>query len=356
MNSKKAMRRKPTYTPAQDFIPEAGKPQEIAPGLHWLRGPLPFELDHINLWLVEGESGWSVVDSGFNFEVMTQAWEEVFAKTFKSKPVENIFITHFHPDHFGLGGWLAEKTGAPVQMTAPEWGMAKSLTDPAQHALLETLYRPYYLEAGVDAQTLENMLARRFTYSKIVYRMPQNFKPVQPGGMVMLGGRDWKIIGGYGHCPEHACLYNEKDKIFIAGDIVLPDISPNISYFPDRFLSRNPVAAYLQTLENIRAELPDDALVLPSHGVPFRGLHRRIGELVAHHEKRLARLHEVLAPAPRTAFQAMQGLFSHRALDRPSDLFFALGETLAHLVYETGLGKVVKTVEDGKAFYSLGRG
>lgn len=348
--------RKRTYTPAHDFIPEAGKPREVAPGLHWLRGPLPFELDHINLWLLEGESGWSIVDSGFNFEVMTQAWDEVFAQTFAGKKVESIFITHFHPDHYGLGGWLAEKTGVQLQMTVPEFGMAQSLTDPAQQGLMEALYRPYYMEAGIDGELLESMLARRSSYQKIVYKPPQVITPAQPGDLVALGGKEWKVIGGYGHSPEHACLYNAKDNILIAGDMVLPDISPNISFFPDRFLSRDPVAAYLKTLENIRGEVPDDALVLPSHGVPFRGLHKRLDELKDHHERRLAKLRDVLSPAPKTAYQAMQGLFAHRSLSRPADLFFALGETLAHLVHDLNLGKIRKEVEDGKAFYSLGRG
>ncbi len=348
-----AARKKSAYAPARDFIPEPGRPQEVLPGLQWLRGPLPFELDHINLWLLEGKSGWTIVDTGFNFDVMKEAWDIVFATQFRDKPVEGLFITHFHPDHFGLGGWLAERAGVTLQMTPPEFGMAKSLTDPAQQGMLGDLYRPYYIEAGIEGQLLDDMLARRFTYQKIVSKMPGTFTPVKPGDTVRLGDRDWKIIGGYGHCPEHACLYCEKDKIFIAGDMILPDISPNISFFPDIYLSRNPVAAYIKTLEKIRAQVPDDVLVLPSHGVPFKGLHQRAGELIHHHERRLTKLREVLAAGSQTAHQAMLGLFAHRSLARPADLFFALGETLAHLVYDVEAGRVVKATTDGKALYSL---
>lgn len=353
MSTGMAARKKSAYPPAHDFIPEPGKPQEVMPGLQWLRGPLPFELDHINLWLLEGAAGWTIVDSGFNFETMKEAWELVFTTTFREKKVEKIFITHFHPDHFGLGGYLAERAGVTLQMTAPEFGMAKSLTDPAQHSQLEAIYRPYYIEAGIEDAKVEDMLARRFTYKKIVYKMPGHFTQVKPGETVRLGDRDWKIIGGYGHCPEHACLYDAANKVFIAGDMILPDISPNISYFPDAYLSRNPVAAYMKTLDHIVEQVPDDVLVLPSHGVPFRGLHKRAGELKQHHEKRLEKLRGVLATGPQTAHEAMLGLFAHRNLSRPADLFFALGETLAHLVHDVSTGHVKKETSGKVALYSL---
>lgn len=347
-------RKKSAYPPACDFIPEAGAPREVAPGVQWLRGPLPFDLDHINLWLLEGDKGWTIVDSGFNIDVMKAAWEKVFTHSFSGQPVEKIFITHFHPDHFGLGGWLAERTGAPLLMTPPEFGMAKSLTDPQQQSQLQGLYLPYYIESGVEGALLDDMLARRFTYQKIVYRMPETFTPVVPGSTVRLGDRDWNIIGGYGHCPEHACLYDAAGKVFIAGDMILPDISPNISFFPDAYLSRNPVAAYMKTLDAIVEQVPDDVLVLPSHGVPFKGLHKRAGELKEHHQRRLAKLRAVLSPKPLTAYEAALGLFAHRSLARPSDLFFALGETLAHLVYDVEAGRVKKRTTEGAALYSLG--
>lgn len=353
MTSPSPRPRKSRYAPAHDFVPETGKPRMVADGIEWLRAPLPFELDHINLWLLEGATGWTIVDSGFNFDVMKAAWDEVFAQRFGADSVEKIFITHFHPDHFGLGGWLAERTNAPLLMTAPEFGMAKSLTDPALQEDLISLYRPYYEEAGVDVATRDELLGRRFTYQKIVHRLPDTYTPVKPGDTVNLGGRDWRMLGGYGHCPEHAALHDPAGKVLIAGDMILPDISPNISFFPDAFLSPNPVAAYLDTLDRIVAEVPDDVLVLPSHGVPFRGLHKRAGELKEHHAKRLEKLRGVLRERPMTAFEAMTGLFAHRALTRASDIFFALGETLAHIVYDIQEGRVRKEMRNGVAVYSL---
>jgi glyoxylase-like metal-dependent hydrolase (beta-lactamase superfamily II) len=180
--------------------------------------------------------------------------------------------------------------------------------------------------------------------------IPEAITTVEPGQSVTLGGRDWKIVGGYGHCPEHACLYDAGRKVFISGDIVLPSISPNISLYPGG--TGDPVGAYLQSLDDIEKQVPDDVMVLPSHGVPFTGLHKRLGELRQHHARRFERLREVLSPGPRTAFETMTGLFAHRAL-APGDIFFALGETLSHLMHEVLRDRVTRMIKDGVALYSL---
>lgn len=337
-----------TYIPSVDFVPEAGRLGEIQQGIFWLRTPLPFELNHINLWLLEGPGGWSIIDTGFNAPETVIAWEAIFADRFAKKPVTEIFVTHFHPDHFGLAGWLAEKTGLRIKMTAPEFETVQRYTREVEN--LSGVYAPYYTAAGVDDETVAELLKRRFNYSKIVYKPPAAIDAVKPGDTVTLGGTPWLVVGGYGHCPEHACLYSAEKKLLIAGDIVLPDISPNISYYPGS--AEDPVAEYLMSLDDIKARIPDDVVVLPSHGVPFRGLHRRIDELKNHHDRRFRRMHDVLRDGPKTAYETMQGLFSHRKLGR-GDIFFALGETLAHLRHDEKHGIVQKTLRNGVAFYNL---
>lgn len=332
--------------------PAAGETTKIIDGLYWARFSLPFALDHVNVWLLDnGEGGWSIIDSGFNDGPTIAQWEAIFTQGVLAKgAVENLFFTHFHPDHFGLAGWLHGKTGASVQMTPGEWRMVQSLTDPDNVERLEQLYRPYYNHAGVDEDVLEKLLNRRMGYRSVIHPPPLHTEAVHPGQTVALGGRAWKIIGGYGHSPEHASLYNAADKILIAGDMVLPFITPNISYFPGNPPGHDPVDLYMETLKAIRAEVPDDVLVLPSHGIPFRGLHERIDDILAHHRHRLDKLSDVLSRGPQTGYAAMQGLFAHRQL-KSGDVFFALGETMAHLVYEVRRGNVVERFEENRIIY-----
>jgi len=346
-------KREKTYIPAFDFVPETGHAAPIGHSLYWLRMPLKFELNHINLWLAESDTEFAIVDTGFNTPDTIAAWEGIFAEHFQRKPVDAIAITHFHPDHFGLAGWLAEKTGQTPRMTKGEFAMAQSLC-PADPSTLETPYRAYFMQAGVSGALLRDLLDKRLLYRKIISTPPTRISPYGDGDRVKLGGKEWEVITGNGHCPEHACLYNAVDHVFISGDIVLPDISPNISFFPGNPPEHDPVADYLRTLDKMLQRVPDDVLVLPSHGVPFKGLHKRIAELKEHHNRRFAKLRDVMKTAgPQTALGLMEGLFAHRTL-KPGDLFFALGETLAHLVHEEKAGRITAQKNAaGQVIYSL---
>jgi len=333
--------------------PAATETVEIAEGIFWLRFTLPFALDHINIWLLDGgAAGWTIIDSGFHDAPTIAQWEAVFANLLKDRPVECLFITHFHPDHFGLAGWLQKKTGAGIRMTPAEWRMVQTLTDEDSVERLEHLYRPYYSHAGVAEDMMEKLLNRRTGYRSIIHPPPLQIEAVHPQQTVMLGGRTWQIIGGYGHSPEHASLYSAEDNIFIAGDMVLPFITPNISYFPGNPPGHDPVDLYMETLNRIRDTVPDNALVLPSHGIPFRGLHERIDEILGHHSLRLDKLAQVLSIGPQTGYTAMQGLFAHREL-KSGDVFFALGETMAHLVYGVRRGNVIEKFEENRILYHL---
>lgn len=335
--------------PNRPATPEFGTPQEILPHLYRLRMPLPFELSHVNLWLLQGDWGWTIIDTGFNYGDTLAHWEKVRASLLADKPVENILITHFHPDHFGLAGYLCAETDVVPHMTAREYAMAQSLMDTDK---LQELYTPYYIEAGLDGELLAKMIDKRLMYKNIVSTPPAGIQTLALGDMISLGGRDWRVTGGGGHSPEHACFYNVHDKIFIAGDIVLPGITPNISYFPGNGPAHDPLADYFVTLARVRADVPDDVLVLPSHGDPFTGLHARIAEIHEHHERRLDKVRDLCRDKPQTALEVMNGLFSHRKLSS-ADLFFALGETLAHLVHDEKRGRLRRDIRDGVAFYSV---
>ncbi|HEY1043230.1 MAG TPA: MBL fold metallo-hydrolase [Telluria sp.] len=314
-----------TY-PFGDTVPAVGAAHPIAPGVLWARMPLPFALDHINIWLLQDGPGWTVVDTGVDRPETRAGWEQVFTDVVGGAPLSRVLATHCHPDHVGLTGWLCERFDAPLWMTAGEFGFARMMAA-ALPGVDGPAAVPHFERHGLrDEAMLEQMRSRRNYYPSLVPAVPQAYTRMQDGESVKIGGHAWRVITGFGHSPEHAALYCADLNLLISGDMVLPRISTNVSVFavePDA----NPVQLYLDSLRKFEA-LPDDVLVLPSHGKPFRGLHVRIAQLRAHHEARLAEVLDACRE-PKSAVDIVPIMF-RRPLDA-HQLSFALGEALAHL-------------------------
>lgn len=316
--------------PFGDTIPPLGTVAEVADGLSWLRMPLPFALDHINLWLLDdtdgARRGWSLVDCGAGTDATRTAWERLFAEALDGQPLLRVFATHCHPDHVGLSGWLCDRFGAPFWTSTGEFGFARMMAA-ALPGVDGPSAIPHFQRHGlVDPALLEQMQSRKNYYPSLVPSVPAAYTRLQDGQQVTIGTRTWRVITGFGHSPEHVSLYDARDHVLISGDMVLPRISTNVSVFavePDG----NPLQLYLDSLDRL-ADLPDDTLVLPSHGKPFRGLHTRIRQLRDHHA---ARLEEVRAACvePLSAMDIVPLMFK-RQLDA-HQLSFAIGEALAHL-------------------------
>jgi glyoxylase-like metal-dependent hydrolase (beta-lactamase superfamily II) len=307
--------------------PRPGETLPIAPGVSWLRMKLPFALDHINLWLLEDGPGWTIVDAGYALPETKSAWERIFAAYLEGRPVTRIIVTHYHPDHIGLAGWLAESWRAPLWITEKEWLYARVMSRGSDDFV--PLRRDFARRAGLDLASAELFGEREQSYRRGVPSVPPAFRRIADGMAIAIGGREWRVVVGEGHAPELACLYCAETGVLIAGDQVLPKISPNISvqaHEPDA----DPLAQYLASLAKLRAAVPSETLVLPSHNLPFFGLHTRIDELAAHHR---ARCEELLAAltVPQSAVDLLPLLF-RRPLDRHQTAF-ALGEALAHLHY-----------------------
>jgi glyoxylase-like metal-dependent hydrolase (beta-lactamase superfamily II) len=316
--------------PFGDTLPAPGTLQQVVPGLSWLRMPLPFALDHINLWLLEDEregvTGWSAVDTGVATDVTRANWEQVFANGMAGAPLVRVFATHCHPDHVGLSGWLCDRFDAPFVTTAGEFGFARMMAA-SLPGVDGTAALPHFQRHGLtDPAMLDQMASRRNYYPSLVPSVPTAYTRLQDGQQVRIGGTAWRVITGFGHSPEHASLYSETLQVLISGDMVLPRISTNVSVFAIE-PEGNPLQQYLDSLDKF-ADLPPDTLVLPSHGRPFRGLHTRIEQLRTHHKERLA---EVVAACavPQSAVDIVPVMF-RRPLDA-HQLSFALGEALAHL-------------------------
>jgi len=319
--------------------PAFGVPSEVAEGIHWLRMPLPFALDHINLWMLEDQPGWTLVDTGLCIDEVKAHWDRVFADRIGGDPVRRVIATHFHPDHFGLAGWLCERGGAPLWMTRNEWLTAAFLYHDSE-GRAAAAQADLFLRNGLDRERGAAIAARGNRYRRII-SSPPPFRRLRDAERFSAGAHEWEVVVGTGHAPEHACLYCATPGVLIAGDQVLPKISPNVALWATE-PEGNPLADFLRSLDRLRA-LPRDTLVLPSHGLPFRGLHARIDALVAHHAERLDLLRGFCAQ-PRSAADALPVLFK-RELDL-HQLLFAMGESLAHLAYLAADGSVRRRRDD----------
>jgi glyoxylase-like metal-dependent hydrolase (beta-lactamase superfamily II) len=333
--------------------PGAGETSEIAPGVHWLRMPLPFALDHINLWLLEddisGKAAWTLVDCGLGDDVTRALWDRVFDKRVAGLPVKRVIVTHHHPDHAGLASWLTERTGAEFWMPQAEYLAAHAMRDERAGFAFENVVSMFTRNGLADDQ-LELMKERRNGYRSRVPGFPSSYRRLMEGQTHRIGGRGWRVIMGYGHAPEHAALYCESLGVLISGDMVLPRISTNVSVWANE-PEGNPLALFLDSIAHY-GELPATTLTLPSHGLPFRGLRERIAQLQAHHRQRLEELHEV-CDKPKAAADVLSTLF-RRSLDT-HQLFFAMGEAMAHLhflYYEERLKRSVGA--DGVVRYVQG--
>jgi glyoxylase-like metal-dependent hydrolase (beta-lactamase superfamily II) len=308
--------------------PAPGTVIEVAPGILWLRMPLPFALDHINLWLLAEDDGWTAVDCGYGDAATRSLWETHFAHTLQGRPITRIIATHFHPDHLGNAQWLSARFACPVAMTLPEFLTAHAVAaEVGTQTARDTC--AFFRQHGMATVDVNALAARGNTYRRGVPDLPATLNRLLPDDDIRAGGVTWRIIPGYGHSPEHASLYAADVGVLIAGDMLLPRISTNVSVGPSD-PDADSLGRFLTSLLRFE-DIAPDALVLPSHGLPFRGIPLRIGQLQVHHDARLAELEQAIkeAPAPVTAAAMVPVLF-RRELDL-QQCFFAMGETIAHL-------------------------
>jgi glyoxylase-like metal-dependent hydrolase (beta-lactamase superfamily II) len=302
-----------------------------APAVNWVRMGLPFALDHINLWLlrdeIEGRAGWTVVDCGISRDESKAQWESIFESGLQGLPILRVVVTHMHPDHIGLAWWLCERWKAPLWISATDFNAARIASRSTTGFGGETAALFFASHGLTDPDAVEKIRARSNYYPSMVPDVPREFRRMQDGDLLRIGGRDWRCISGFGHAPEHIALYCGALKVLISGDMMLPRISTNVSVY-DVEPESNPLKSFLESIDKFEA-LPEDTLVLPSHGKPFRGLHERIRQLHEHHRERLAEVAQACARAPQSAADVLLVLFK-RKLDLHQTTF-AMGESVAHL-------------------------
>ncbi|MDS4015386.1 MAG: MBL fold metallo-hydrolase [Candidatus Accumulibacter sp.] len=330
--------------PAYPFAapPAAGETLAVSPGILWLRMPLPFALNHINLWLLADGDAWVIVDTGFALDAVKDCWQQILARLAPELPsprISRIIVTHFHPDHLGLAAWLQSMTGAPLCMTAGEYLTAHAVWHEVAGHGNQPMLRQFRAH-GLDEERCAALARRSGAYNRGVPAIPTDYQRLFAGDELRIGGARWQVRVGYGHSPEHAALYSPDLGVLISGDMLLPKISTNISVFAVT-PKADSLADYLASIDRYR-ELPRDTLVLPSHGLPFHGIEGRVQALHAHHEERLALL-AANCSTPRSAAELLMTLFP-RDLDTHQTMF-AMGEAIAHLNRLERSGRLLR-VED----------
>jgi glyoxylase-like metal-dependent hydrolase (beta-lactamase superfamily II) len=308
--------------------PKPDEAIEIAPGIVWVRLTLPFRLNHVNIYLLADGDGWTMVDAGFGNEESIAAWTTLFEGPLKHVKVTRLIVTHSHPDHVGLAGWITERFDCPLFMSQVEYLQSvyhqNRGTEERRNA-----QRLFFRRHGMDEEITEALLGKGQDYLTRVSILPASYYRLS------------KLVG---HALDQVMLYCAADKLFLSADQVLSKISPNVSVWAVE-PEQNSLGEYLASLASLTTTLPYDVLVLPGHGVPFYGLKTRIKQLADHHEERCRLIAEACREVPQTSKQLVPVVFHKHVLDE-HQMGFAAGELVAHVNYMLVEGRLTAQMHD----------
>lgn len=306
--------------------PEPGQTIEIAPGLLWARLELPFRLNHVNVYLLRDGDGWAIIDTGVDSQACRDAWSDIIGRL--DGPITRIIVTHYHPDHVGAAAFLCTLTDAPLVMGEIEYLTAHANLAPLTGADHDT---GFYRRHGLSSEHIDALNGKTGRYRTWVPDLPRTYRPLRDNDVLQIGTRQFRVFMYPGHSPAQVMLYCASDDLLLSADHVIARISPNISVSevkPDD----DPLGRYLGSFASICATVPDTALVLPGHRLPFNGLYARLADLAEHHESRCALIVAACRENPGLSTAAIVPKMFPMELDS-HQFWFAFTEALAHLNY-----------------------
>lgn len=299
---------------------------------------LPFRLNHVNCFIGEGVDGWTIMDTGLHDLEAYNSWKPFL----DSKNISNIVVSHYHPDHYGFAGGLQEITGAKVLMTKTDHETAMEFAKEYREGkLLEN-----YLNCGIPENVVKDMTDNEGSFNQLVSPHPDVNTYLKAGDKIKFGKYEYEILDAPGHSDGLICLYNKEKSILFSTDHILPKITPNISYH--FYGETNPLGKYIHSLKEFKKL--DAEFVIPSHGTPFFNANKRIDEILAHHDERLAKIIEMVK-VPSTVFDICLQLFNKNLTSH--ELRFAIGETISHLEYLINSGECSKDIYQGIYQYQV---
>jgi len=301
-----------------------------------VRVPVPFSLKWINSYLLLEKNGtYTIIDPGLRTLEAEQVWEETLQElSLTWRNCSAIVVTHQHPDHYGLAGYVQQHCDAPVYMTRESKAYTDKLWGTGQ-AQFERDMEKLLVAHGTPIEIVEAILANMQGFVAKVEPQPV-VEYIEAGQTIRLGDRQWLLIHTEGHAYGGIMLYDSLTKQLLCGDQVLPRITPHVGVVAGE--DRPVLSQFLANLQQI-AKL-DVKLVLPGHREPFEGYSERITAIIQHHKRRLASiLQYVQEQRAVDSFTCCEWLFGKHLREQPHNMRFALTETIAHLdhLQEKGL-------------------
>lgn len=319
---------------------------EVAEGIYQLRLPLPFALNAVNIYLLRSSGGWTVVDTGLNTDAARLVWENAFISLgITPSDIEQIILTHVHPDHFGLAGWLQEQAAAvgamppPVRLSSRERDLARLLW--MGEGKQSQSFDEFLLACGMPGNMVETVVVSLNATSDATFPHPSIMETINAGDTLRIGSREFQLIHAPGHSDGQLILYDAADRLILSGDHVLMKITPNIGFWPDT--EADPLGRYLESLQSLQAL--DVRLALPGHKALITDWRGRLAELLHHHEERLEHTMAAIVGGANV-YEASLKVFESARFSA-HEWRFAMVETLAHLEYLRQRERVRQVDEDG---------